>query len=598
MKQSFNPKVSIVIPVYNGSNYLREAIDSALAQTYKNIEVIVINDGSNDKGKTDKICKSYGKKIRYFKKENGGVSSALNMGIEKMKGGYFSWLSHDDIYYPNKIEKQIKYLSKNYDDKKILFCDYELINGKGEHIQFVKLDHKELKEKPEYALLRGCINGITLLIPKSAFDKYGKFDETLKCVQDYDMWRRFMESYKFEHVPIIITKTRIHPLQDSNKNPNAITEGNELWISMIQSISEKRKAELEDSVYNFYKEMVLFLRINSPYEGAIEYCTNEMKEIYKHTIGRLEDIKVSVIIPFYNRIKPLLRCLDSLRTQTHSNLEILLINDGSTQNISELREYIQKDKRIKIINFSTNKGPATARNTGIENATGEYIAFLDSDDEFLPEKIEEQLTEIYLTKYNVSHTSYIRRNNKRDKTVDIGKLTGIVIPQIIQSCQIATPTVMVKTEYLKKNGFRFREDIRVGEDTCFWLDILRDTKLLGIDKALTIVNVNPNSAANNPRKHLEGLTNIIGYLLQDKEYSKYHVSISNLCHRYIEVSEEIASGKESGYLLEEKLASMNKVSKLFYLFKYQGISLTIKKIIWKYGPRAINKVKGIFNGKR
>ncbi len=59
MKQSFNPKVSIVIPVYNGSNYLREAIDSALAQTYKNIEVIVINDGSNDGGKTDKICKSY-----------------------------------------------------------------------------------------------------------------------------------------------------------------------------------------------------------------------------------------------------------------------------------------------------------------------------------------------------------------------------------------------------------------------------------------------------------------------------------------------------------------------------------------------------------
>ncbi len=233
MKQSFNPKVSIVIPVYNGSNYLREAIDSALAQTYKNIEVIVINDGSNDGGKTDKICKSYGNKIRYFKKENGGVSSALNMGIEKMKGEYFSWLSHDDVYYPNKIEKQIKYLSKNYDDKKILFCDYELINEKGEHIQFVKFDHKELKEKPEYALLRGCINGITLLIPKSAFDKYGKFDETLKCVQDYDMWKRFMESYKFEHVPIIITKTRIHPLQDSNKNPNAITEGNESLISII-----------------------------------------------------------------------------------------------------------------------------------------------------------------------------------------------------------------------------------------------------------------------------------------------------------------------------------------------------------------------------
>jgi len=258
MKQLFNPKVSIVIPVYNGSNYLREAIDSALAQTYKNIEVIVINDGSNDRGKTDKICKSYGNKIRYFKKENGGVSSALNMGIEKMEGEYFSWLSHDDIYYPEKIEKQIEYLSKNYDDKKILFCDYELINEKGEHIQFVKFDHKELKEKPEYALLRGCINGITLFIPKSAFDKYGEFDETLKCTQDYDMWRRFIKSYKFEHIPIIITKTRIHPQQDSNKNPNVITEGNKLWTSMMESVSKRRKEELENTEYNFYREMVYF----------------------------------------------------------------------------------------------------------------------------------------------------------------------------------------------------------------------------------------------------------------------------------------------------------------------------------------------------
>ena len=75
------PLISIVIPVYNGSNFLREAIDSALAQTYKNIEIIVVNDGSADDGETERIALSYGDKIRYFKKENGGVSSALNYGI-------------------------------------------------------------------------------------------------------------------------------------------------------------------------------------------------------------------------------------------------------------------------------------------------------------------------------------------------------------------------------------------------------------------------------------------------------------------------------------------------------------------------------------
>ena len=105
-------KVTIIIPVYNGSNYVREAIDSALAQTYKNIEILVVNDGSTDEGATRDICLSYGDKITYYEKENGGVSTALNLGIEKMTGDYFSWLSHDDLYYPDKIEKQMKELEK------------------------------------------------------------------------------------------------------------------------------------------------------------------------------------------------------------------------------------------------------------------------------------------------------------------------------------------------------------------------------------------------------------------------------------------------------------------------------------------------------
>ena len=102
------PLVSIIIPVYNGSNYMREAIDSALAQTYENFEVIVVNDGSTDGGKTERIALSYGNRIRYYHKENGGVATAMNFGIHEMKGEYFSWLSHDDIFYPDKIKIQME----------------------------------------------------------------------------------------------------------------------------------------------------------------------------------------------------------------------------------------------------------------------------------------------------------------------------------------------------------------------------------------------------------------------------------------------------------------------------------------------------------
>ena len=107
------PLVSIVIPVYNGSKYLGEAIDSALEQTYKNIEIVVINDGSKDNGKTRAVAKSYGDKIRYYEKENGGVSSALNYAIKMSKGQFISWVSHDDKILPEKIELQIEYLIKN-----------------------------------------------------------------------------------------------------------------------------------------------------------------------------------------------------------------------------------------------------------------------------------------------------------------------------------------------------------------------------------------------------------------------------------------------------------------------------------------------------
>jgi len=90
-REAFTPKVSIIVPVYNGSKYIRAAIDSALSQTYRNFELIVIDDGSVDD--TRQIVESYGDRLQYFWKPNGGVASALNLGIEKMSGAYFSWLS-------------------------------------------------------------------------------------------------------------------------------------------------------------------------------------------------------------------------------------------------------------------------------------------------------------------------------------------------------------------------------------------------------------------------------------------------------------------------------------------------------------------------
>ena len=271
-------KVSIIIPVYNGENFVKEAIDSALAQTYNNYEIIVVNDGSNDN--TDLICRSYGNRIRYFKKKNGGVSSALNYGIKKMTGEYFSWLSHDDLYLPNKLEIEMNYINKLNDNNIILYSDYLLINAKGkEFADPVILEHDKFEKNPYYAFLRCAINGISMLIPKKAFDDCGFFDERFKCTQDYDMWlRMYDKGYKFVHIKELITKTRIHDKQDTNISPVVLKEGNELWLKIINKISDEEKIKIEGSLYDFYYNLGSFL-LTTPYDESRCYCIDKCREI-------------------------------------------------------------------------------------------------------------------------------------------------------------------------------------------------------------------------------------------------------------------------------------------------------------------------------
>lgn len=320
-------KVTILIPVYNGSNYLKEAIDSALAQTYKNIEVIVVNDGSNDDGKTKRIAESYDKKIKYYEKENGGVSTALNLGIEKMTGDYLCWLSHDDKYYPNKVERQIKELEK-YDDKTILYSNFALIDENGEKFDEIYYDHEMLTKKPDYAVLRGAIGGITLLIPKQSLKDCGKFKEELRCTQDYDMWFRMLDKYTFRHMEEILTMTRIHRNQDTNTSPRVLTEGNKLWINMTENYPDKKKVEYEGSLYLFYKEMENYL-LNTPYKETTEKVGAKAKEILESEKEKISKSEITVIIIDNGNKKDLDKTIESIQKQTFNNIKIII--EGKTK---------------------------------------------------------------------------------------------------------------------------------------------------------------------------------------------------------------------------------------------------------------------------
>lgn len=279
MISKFEPLVSIVIPVYNGSNYLSEAIESALSQTYKNIEIIVVNDGSKDDGKTEKVALSYGNKIKYFKKENGGVATALNLGIEKMQGDYFSWLSHDDLYTNNKIEKQIEILSELDDKTTIVTGGYVVVNSNGGYLYDVNplLTHaKEKLENSIYPLLRGAIHGCAILIHKSHFERVGVFSTNLPTTQDFELFFRILRGQKLRFHEGLYVKSRSHDEQDSKKLINAhIEECNDLWIGMMKKLTDVEKCLVDGSEYLFYKNTYNFLKSVTAYDKAIIYSLSK-----------------------------------------------------------------------------------------------------------------------------------------------------------------------------------------------------------------------------------------------------------------------------------------------------------------------------------
>lgn len=219
------PLVSVIIPVYNGSNYLSHAINSVLEQTYENIELIIINDGSNDNGKTEAIAlsaKSDRFKIKYLYKQNGGVASSLNKGIEECGGDYVCWLSHDDVFPKDKIAKQIDYLLNNVKknkEKTILYSKAIAINESGKKYGFLKqslykVTKKTFNKPSDYFDLKHVFYG-SMLIPAS-FLKTNHFVNNLKYSQDtFSYFQMLTNGYELVYCPNAFTLYRIHKNQGS-----------------------------------------------------------------------------------------------------------------------------------------------------------------------------------------------------------------------------------------------------------------------------------------------------------------------------------------------------------------------------------------------
>ncbi len=215
--------------------------------------------------------------------------------------------------------------------------------------------------------------------------------------------------------------------------------------------------------------------------------------------------KVSIIIPIYNSRKHLKECLDSVINQTYKNLEIIIVDDHSTDNSLKLINTYH-DKRIHIIKLSKNQGTSIARNKGVEISTGDYLCFLDSDDYWSLDKIQKQVAFMKKNHYSFIYSNYSYLKGNKKKEVHVPK--SITYEEALKNTTIFTSTVMFHMKKLKKEDIKM-PNIKSGQDTACWWSILKKGIIAyGMNESLSIYRVGERSLSSNKLKAIKRTWNL------------------------------------------------------------------------------------------
>jgi glycosyltransferase involved in cell wall biosynthesis len=205
-----NPTVSVVIPAFNRSTLVTQAVDSVLAQTYTDYEIIVVDDGSTDDTKA--ALAQYGDRVRYIYQENRGASAARNAGVRNAKGRYIAFLDSDDLWLPAKLEKQVAVLEE-CPDVALVYSNISYCDDGGRRTRNAYRAHMfPTGYVPEEVLLwkAMCGHPPTWLIRRSCFDQIGYLDTSLAMSEDRDFSLRVAMKYKIHGIPEALTIVRQH----------------------------------------------------------------------------------------------------------------------------------------------------------------------------------------------------------------------------------------------------------------------------------------------------------------------------------------------------------------------------------------------------
>ncbi|MBP5460935.1 MAG: glycosyltransferase family 2 protein [Lachnospiraceae bacterium] len=258
-------RVSIVLPVYNGADYVEESIKSVLAQTYSEWELIIVNDCSTDE--TLAICERFAKtdaRIKVITNEtNRKLPNSLNIGFAEATGAYYTWTSDDNIYKPNAIETMVKCLETD-PEAVMVYSDYTTIDSEGNACETVLLNDPEFN-------VTGNTCGACFLYTAEIAEKVGKYDSDMFLAEDYDYWLRMLPLGKMIHITDNLYYYRYHS----------------------QSLTETKKEVIKEQAYevlekNFQSVYDISNKNNLTYEFFDYYMytgSAHREETYKKLIG-------------------------------------------------------------------------------------------------------------------------------------------------------------------------------------------------------------------------------------------------------------------------------------------------------------------------
>jgi len=515
------PLVSIVMPIYNSETYLDEAILSIIRQTYKNWELLIINEfGSNEAGK--RIIKRYASIDRRIKliqnDERLGIAESLNVGLRKAKGEYIARMDGDDISLPRRIEKQVEFMEENKD---ILLCGVQVEVFGTQNMEW-KLEADSKQIRSDLLMYTPCVHP-TILFRRDVIDKFGVFyNKAYKASEDFDFLTRVLEFGDIANLKDILLRYRLYGTNATFVNNNIGyriysdvmerqfkrlgmdftreeidlisihyslkgLEGIEVLENMVKLDLLLKKifyhCYMKDKSNSSYVFKTLHRRFKEAYDWLDDTCKNYDREkatnIYKNSVFYHEELytqtkfasdnpRVSVLLPVYNSEKYIAEALWSVLEQTFSDFEVIILNEyGSNKESVEVINMFEDD-RIRFINNEKRLGLGESLNLGIREAKGEYLARIDADDLARSDRFELQVKFLDRNKdYGLCGSRQHHFGINTDFVHEVPEEHDDIKAALIYGCEICHSTIMMRKSYFISNNL-FYDNTKKAEDYELW----------------------------------------------------------------------------------------------------------------------------------